>query len=188
MACHARVFVGVNENRQCPDTVSTFESRCPAGELTFGDPFQDSGIVVLGCAALWGAHHFARITSFESAAWSASLLSKHQIFVHQSSRTISARFERTDASLLSNRKRRHLRFEGRCRTIWIIIRQSWPEPVHRFIILWARSHKTRRCQGVTYPESYITTYTTYTKNTRNDSNCSFLARSRKLLFCSRKRR
>ena len=30
---------------------------------------------------------------------------------------------------------------------------------------WARgrSHKTTRCRGVTYPESYITKYTTYTK-------------------------
>ena len=26
-----------------------------------------------------------------------------------------------------------------------------------------RSHKTRRCRGVTYPESYITKYKTYTK-------------------------
>ena len=28
-----------------------------------------------------------------------------------------------------------------------------------------KSHKTRRCRGVTYPESYITEYATYTKTT-----------------------
>ena len=43
-AYHARVFEVVNENRPCPDTVSTFENHCLARELTFGDPFQDSGV------------------------------------------------------------------------------------------------------------------------------------------------
>jgi len=42
---HARVFEGVNENRPYPDTVSTLENHCLAGELNFGDPFQDSGVV-----------------------------------------------------------------------------------------------------------------------------------------------
>ena len=45
-ACNSRVFEGVNDNRPCPDTVSTFEIHCLAGEFTFGDPFQDSGVVV----------------------------------------------------------------------------------------------------------------------------------------------
>jgi len=33
------------------------------------------------------------------------------------------------------------------------------------LVGWARgrSHETRRCRGVTYPESYITKYTTYTQ-------------------------
>ena len=45
--CHARVFEGVNENKPYPDTVSTFENHCLAGELTFADPFQDSGVMRL---------------------------------------------------------------------------------------------------------------------------------------------
>ena len=44
---HARVVEGLSENRPCPETVSTFENHCLAGELTFGDPFQDSGVVRL---------------------------------------------------------------------------------------------------------------------------------------------
>jgi hypothetical protein len=30
-----------------------------------------------------------------------------------------------------------------------------------------RSHMTRRCRGVTHPESYITKHSTYSKNTRS---------------------
>ena len=43
---HARVFEGVNANRTCPDTVSTFENYCLAGERPFGDLFQDSGVAM----------------------------------------------------------------------------------------------------------------------------------------------
>jgi len=32
------------------------------------------------------------------------------------------------------------------------------------LVLTGEVHKTRRCRGVTYPESYITKCTTYTKN------------------------
>ena len=38
------------------------------------------------------------------------------------------------------------------------------------------THKTRRCRGVTYPESYITKYTTYTKrNPRSLPDATLLA-------------
>ena len=43
------------------------------------------------------------------------------------------------------------------------------EELDRLRVAWlkrrGRSHKTRRCRGVAYPESYITKYTTYTKIT-----------------------
>ena len=42
---HARVFELVIFLRPCQDAVSTFENHCLAGESTFGDPFQDSGVV-----------------------------------------------------------------------------------------------------------------------------------------------
>ena len=29
----------------CQDTLSTFENHCLAEELSFGDPFEDSGVV-----------------------------------------------------------------------------------------------------------------------------------------------
>ena len=46
---HARVFEGVNENRTHLSAVSAFEIHCLAGKLTFGDPFQDSGVVPPHC-------------------------------------------------------------------------------------------------------------------------------------------
>jgi hypothetical protein len=46
---HARVFEELNKNRPYPDTVSTLGDHCGAGKLTFGDPFQDSGVVGVIC-------------------------------------------------------------------------------------------------------------------------------------------
>ena len=38
---HARVLEGVNSCKSVP----TFENNCLEGEMTFGDPFEDSGVV-----------------------------------------------------------------------------------------------------------------------------------------------
>ena len=35
--------------KACQDTLSTFENSCLEGEMTFGDPFEDSGVV-----RVWG--------------------------------------------------------------------------------------------------------------------------------------
>jgi hypothetical protein len=42
---HARVEEGVNFLNPYVDTVLTFENNCLQGKLTFGDPFEDSGVV-----------------------------------------------------------------------------------------------------------------------------------------------
>ena len=44
---HARVLEGVNSFQPCQDTVSPFENNCLEGEMTFGDPFEDSGVVAV---------------------------------------------------------------------------------------------------------------------------------------------
>ena len=46
---HARVLEGVNSFKSLSGHalwLSTFENSCLGGEMTFGDPFEDSGVVV----------------------------------------------------------------------------------------------------------------------------------------------
>jgi len=46
---HARVLEGVNSFKSLSGHalwLSTFENSCLEGEMTFGDPFEDSGVVV----------------------------------------------------------------------------------------------------------------------------------------------
>jgi len=54
-AYHAREFEGVNPSNASCEQQETFETHCFEGKLTFGDPFEDSGVVGfrkgVGCEA-----------------------------------------------------------------------------------------------------------------------------------------